>query len=52
MSPIELSWTAKKTFVTVIYIYLLAQILIVVRKIMIMMNGRGIDGDGNENDEA
>ena len=22
------------------------------RKIMIMMNGRGIDGDGNENDEA
>ena len=23
-----------------------------IRKIMIMMNGRGIDGDGNENDEA
>ena len=33
-------------------IYLLVQILIVIRKIMIMMNGRGIDGDGNENDEA
>ena len=42
----------KKTFATLIYIYLLAQILIVTRKIMIMMNGRGIDGDGNENDEA
>ena len=33
-------------------IYLLVQILIVIRKIMIMMNGRGFDGEGNENDEA